>query len=105
MDWFERLTGFREGGYAETRDKLSLVDGRIRNLATDRNYAVGTLKLPSLEKLRSEARDVQRRGRSTLSIVQGDVRAMPLEVREPQRAVPGRLAVQHAGNDRSRRRA
>ena len=32
MDWFERLTGFRGGSYPETRDRLSVVDGRLRCL-------------------------------------------------------------------------
>ncbi len=79
MDWFERLTGFREGAYAQTRDGLSLVEGRLTNLATDRAYAVGTLKLPSLEDLRSEASAVGKPGRPRLSIVEGDVRLMHLE--------------------------
>ena len=27
MDWFEKLTGFRETGYEETRARLEVVDG------------------------------------------------------------------------------
>lgn len=76
MDWFERLTGFHEGPYAETRDRLAVVDGRLRG--GERGYAVGTLTLPSLAELRVETREVQGTGRPRLSIVEGDVRAMHL---------------------------
>ena len=78
MDWFERLTGFREGAYAETRDRLSLADRRLKNIATDRDRAVGTLSLPWLDDLRGEVRDIERPGQLRLSIVGGDVRAMHL---------------------------
>jgi hypothetical protein len=30
MDWFERLTGFREGEYEETRARLKVEDRRLR---------------------------------------------------------------------------
>ena len=76
MDWFERLTGFREGGYEETRAKLSVAGGRLRCLGTDRSYAVGTLTLPSLAELRIRASDVSWPGRLRLSIAEGDVSAM-----------------------------
>ena len=29
MDWFERLTGFREGAYEATRARLQVRDGRL----------------------------------------------------------------------------
>jgi len=29
MDWFERITGFKESGYDETRERLSIVEGRL----------------------------------------------------------------------------
>src|SRR5262252_7664502 len=32
MDWFERLTGFREAGYDETRARLTVVGDRLRSL-------------------------------------------------------------------------
>ena len=76
MDWFERLTGFREGGYEETRAKLSIAGGRLRCLGTERSYAVGTLTLPSLAELRIRASEVSWPGRLRLSIAEGDVRAM-----------------------------
>ena len=48
MDWFERLTGFRETSYDETRAKLK-VDGRqLRSLVNGKSYGIGELELVSL---------------------------------------------------------
>ena len=76
MDWFERLTGFQEGPYAETQARLAVVDGRLQG--GERDYAVGTLTLPALAELRSETADFQANGRLKLSIAEGDVRTMHL---------------------------
>lgn len=76
MDWFERLTGFPEQGYAETQARLSVSEGRLRSSETQRTYAVGALELPSLSDLRSRARSAGQVGRLRLSIAEGDVRAM-----------------------------
>ena len=76
MDWFERLTGFREGEYAATRARLSVEDRHLRSLENGRRWAIGTLELISLAELRARARDVAVPGRLTLGIVEGDVRQM-----------------------------
>jgi hypothetical protein len=31
MDWFEKLTGFRESGYEDTRARLEVADGKLRS--------------------------------------------------------------------------
>ena len=76
MDWFERLTGFREGGYAETQQRLSVFEEWLSNEQTGRAHGMGSLMLWSLAELRGAAEKVDRSGRLRLSIVQGDVRAM-----------------------------
>ncbi|WP_342163479.1 hypothetical protein [Methylobacterium sp. SD21] len=76
MDWFERLTGFREAGYRETQARLRVVDGRLVREGTGESYAVGTLTLPSLGELRAAAANFRHFGRLRLSIVEGDVRAL-----------------------------
>ena len=76
MDWFERLTGFREGPYAETQAALSVADGRLQARGQDRGVTVGTLTLPSLAELRTEAAAIASAGRPRLSIAEGDVRIM-----------------------------
>ena len=71
MDWFERLTGFREAGYEETRRRLNVVDGRLHADGYDRGLGVGALNLPSAPTARADERPpsnrpaaaVHRRGR------------------------------------------
>jgi hypothetical protein len=77
MDWFERLTGFRETGYDDTRRRLE-VDGRLlRSLVNGRHYGVGELGLVSLQTLRERvcAGDGLE-GRIKVEVVTGDVRRM-----------------------------
>ncbi|GAB6841732.1 hypothetical protein HNR00_004767 [Methylorubrum rhodinum] len=74
MDWFERLTGFREADHKETQARLCIVDGRLVHEGSGESYAVGTLTLPSLAELRTAAAGVHRPGRLRLSIVEGDAR-------------------------------
>jgi len=48
MDWFERLTGFRETNYDDTRAKLAVDGSRLRSLINGRSYAIGELELVRL---------------------------------------------------------
>ena len=43
MDWFEKLTGFRETGYEETRARLEVVDGKLRSRANGASYGMASL--------------------------------------------------------------
>jgi hypothetical protein len=77
MDWFERLTGFEETSYAETRAKLAVEDSRLRSLVNGKSYAIGELELASLDALRRRAQSAGGRpGRLKAKLVRGDVRAM-----------------------------
>src|SRR3954469_22865427 len=77
MDWFERLTGFREGSYADTRAKLK-VDGRdLHSLVNGKSYGIGELELVSLQSLRERVMSVGGvAGRLKLTAISGDVRGM-----------------------------
>lgn len=78
MDWFERITGFREEeGYEATRVRLT-VDGEwLLSDAHGRRHAIGRLELPSLADLRLEAAALAPTGqRTTLRSVVADVRAL-----------------------------
>ena len=55
MDWFERLTGFREESYEATRAKLRVEGGRLRSLVNGGSYGVGEFELASLQTLRERA--------------------------------------------------
>lgn len=59
MDWFERLVGFREASYEETRSKLAVDGGRLRSLANGNEYGVGEFELVSLRALRERARSAR----------------------------------------------
>lgn len=53
MDWFERITGFREGGYASTQARLE-VDGEcLVSKANGCRYRIGQLELVTLQTLRA----------------------------------------------------
>ncbi len=84
LDWFERLTGFQETDYAETRARLVVDRGRLKSLVNGKSYAIGKLELASLETLRQRAKCIKGlSGRLKVSLVTGDVREMH---RQPQYA-------------------
>jgi hypothetical protein len=77
MDWFERLAGFRECSYEETRSKLNVDGDRLLSLANGRSYGVGEFELASLQTLRDRAKSsIVASGRLKASVVRGDVRQM-----------------------------
>ena len=77
MNWFERLTGFAETSYEETRARLFVREGRLHSKANGRSWAIGELKVASLHSLRERAALAGApRGRPGLRIVEGDIRAL-----------------------------
>jgi hypothetical protein len=77
MDWFERLTGFRESTYEQTRARLEVDGPLLRSKINGSSYGIGDLELASLQDLRSRARSVGNvRGHLRTSVVVGDVRGM-----------------------------
>ena len=77
MDWFEKLTGFREIGYEETRARLTVEGGKLRSRINGASYGIGELELVSLRALRERAKsEGNLPGRLKTSVVTGDVRLM-----------------------------
>ena len=77
MDWFERLTGFREAGYNETRAKLKVEGCQLQSLINGKYYGIGELELVSLQALRERVQSSDGlAGRLKTSVVTGDVRHM-----------------------------
>jgi hypothetical protein len=77
MDWFERLMGFREEGYASTRAKLTVDAQRLTSLVNGMSYDTGTLELVSLSELRDRAKSADPPfGKLRVSPIGGDVRDM-----------------------------
>jgi hypothetical protein len=79
MDWFERLTGFQEAGYAETQARLEVSGQRLLSGANGRHYGIGELELPSLDELRRRGADLKAPGRLKVQTVVGDVRRLHAE--------------------------
>lgn len=78
MNWFERLTGFAEDGYATTQSRL-LVDGdELVSTVNGRRWGIGELTMPTLGELRARVNPA-RGERSSLSVLVGDVRALHSE--------------------------
>lgn len=77
MDWFEKLTGFRESDYPTTRAGLEVVNGKLRSRINGKAYGIGKLELVSLADLRLRAQGAMSPPLpSTFSILRGDVRAL-----------------------------
>ena len=77
MDWFEKLTGFRESSYEETRAQLKVEGPRLCSLTNGASYGIGELELVSLYALRERAKAAGApSGRLRTSVVTGDVRQM-----------------------------
>jgi protein-tyrosine phosphatase len=76
-DWFERLTGFRETNYHDTRAKLAVEGSRLRSLVNGESYGIGDLELATLQALRERVKsDAGPVGRLKAVVVSGDVRQM-----------------------------
>jgi hypothetical protein len=77
MDWFEKLTGFRETGYSAARAKLKVEGNRLSSLANGKSYCIGELELVSLQALRVRVKSSHGLpGRLRMRGVTGDVRKM-----------------------------
>ena len=46
MDWFEKLTGFRESGYDVTQSRFEVVGARHYSKVNGQSYAIGDLETP-----------------------------------------------------------
>src|SRR5450759_4414247 len=77
MDWFERLTGFRETSYDDTRAKLKAEGNQLQSLINGKSYGIGELELVPLQALRERVKSAGGLpGRLKVSVVAGDVRQM-----------------------------
>ena len=77
MDWFEKLTGFAETNYHDTRKQLRVEGRQLKSLISGESYGIGTLELVSLQALRDRVKsggDLP--GNIKVSVMRGDVRRM-----------------------------
>lgn len=78
MDWFERLTGFREDGYEQTRDRLYVEGHRLHSRVNGCSYGIGELEVVSLGTLRKRHAPLTDAapGKLSVRIISGNVRPM-----------------------------
>lgn len=77
MDWFEKLTGFSETSYDDTRAKLKVEGNRLHSLVTGESYCIGELELAPLQVLRERVKsDKGPSGRLKARVITGNVREM-----------------------------
>ena len=77
MDWFERLTGFRETDDDDTRAKLKVEGRQLQSLINGKSYGIGELELVALQALRERVNSAGGLpGQLKVSVVTGDVRQM-----------------------------
>lgn len=74
-DWFERLTGFREDGYAATRRRLAVEGDELISTVNGKRYGIGELTLPTVAGLRSRA-NLERGQRSSVRPMVGEARSL-----------------------------
>jgi len=74
-DWFERLTGFREDGYASTQSRLAVEGAELVSTVNGTRYGIGELTLPTLAELRQRV-NTARGQRSSVSGIVGDARTL-----------------------------
>jgi len=77
MDWFERLSGFRESDYATTRGQLEVRGSRLHSRANGASHEIGGFELVSLHDLRERVKRGDRSaGKLKVCTMVGDVRAL-----------------------------
>lgn len=77
MDWFEKLMGFAETTYPETRSRMRVQGNKLVSLKNGAEYRTGVLELVSLGELRARVNAITpRTGALRVSLVRADVGAL-----------------------------
>lgn len=77
MDWFERITGFREADYESTRSRLAVEGQALVSRVNGSRHGIGRLELCTLEDLRRRTSALPAAPRrTTLACVAGDAKAL-----------------------------
>jgi len=77
MNWFEGITGFAEGSYAETRARLKTEGDQLVNIRTGRHYSMGQLEVIALATLRDRVGPLPTASTpAVLGTLRGDIRQL-----------------------------
>lgn len=101
MDWFEKLTGFRETDYDDTRGKLRVEGRRLKSLINGKSYGIGELELVIIASPAREGKIRKRPLWKTQGKCGNRRRATHASVsRERPGFVSSGLSIQSPGDDR-----
>jgi len=75
-DWFEKLFGFVESGYDETRRGFSVNGEALLSVATGRQWSIGRLETPRVQDLRERVHRLSNppKGRLRVMALEGNIR-------------------------------
>ena len=77
MNWFEKLTGFREESPQQVRNNFMVDEEQLRSLVNNKTLTCGRLEMPSLGKLREKVQKSQpKTGKLSVREVVADVQSL-----------------------------
>jgi hypothetical protein len=74
--WFERITGFQELPYQQTKALLQFEGERLRNAESGCTWGMGRLEVPTLGELRARVAGIPASGHLRASVVQSTIEAV-----------------------------
>ena len=74
MDWFEKLTGFTEKSYTETKENLYIKDNKLYSKINHKCYDIGEFKIISLKDLRSQTKRNNTNNKNKVEVIRADVK-------------------------------
>ena len=74
MDWFEKLTGFTEKSYTETKENLYIKDNKLYSKINHKCFDIGEFKIISLKDLRSQTKRNNTNNKNKVEVIRADVK-------------------------------
>ena len=74
MDWFEKLTGFTEKNYTETKENLYIKDNKLYSKINHKCFDIGEFKIISLKDLRSQTKKNNTNKKNKVEVIRADVK-------------------------------
>ena len=74
MDWFEKLTGFTEKSYTETKENLYIKDNKLYSKINHKCFDIGEFKIISLKDLRSQTKKNNTNKKNKVEVIRADVK-------------------------------
>ena len=74
MDWFEKLTGFTEKNYSETKENLYIKDNKLYSKINHKCFDIGEFKTISLKDLRSQTKENSADKKNKVEVIRANVK-------------------------------